>query len=89
MPDNKKPITPPQAPNTPSPTASKPAAGKPTGRRGTTGVWVHYRKTDDIVMVQSLHADQLDAATAALDAETTGNRIAFVMWGENIADVIK
>ena len=58
------------------------------GRRGTMGVWIHYRKEGDLILVQSLHAEKIDAATTALDAEITG-KIDFIPWGANIADVIK
>lgn len=59
-----------------------------TGRRGTMGVWIHYRKDGELILVQSLHAEKIDAATTALDAEITG-KIDFIPWGSNIADVIK
>lgn len=77
---------PPVLEETPAEESSRKGIG--VGRRGTMGVWIHYRKEDGVILVQSLHAEKIDAATTALDAEITG-KIDFIPWGANIADVIK
>lgn len=57
------------------------------GKRNVTGVWVVYRMVDELPLMISPHADELDARRFAMDGPD-GCRVVFVRWDQLLAEAL-
>lgn len=74
-----------------SPTSEKAPVRAPSkrgeaGKRNVSGVWMVYR-VQDVPVVVSPHADELEARRAAMDG-AADSRVVFVPWGQAVVEAL-